>query len=108
VRVSHQQCLPNQSTVAFSVKRITYLHQDKHELTKESCEFRTLGSWLQQASLTEAALLKVDVQWAEYLVLDGAQHSFDKRRFKTVLIELINGQTYEGQKPISHYYRYFE
>ncbi len=91
MRVSHQHCLPNQSTVAFVVKRITYLQLDMHESTKESYELRTLNSWLQQASLTEVALLKVDVQGAEYLVLDGAQHSFDKRRFKNVLIELING-----------------
>jgi len=81
---------------------------DMQELTTESCKFRTLDSWLQEVNLPEVALLKIDVQGAEYLVLEGAQRSFEKHRFKNVLIELINGQTYEGQMPISHYFHFFE
>lgn len=79
-----------------------------HELTTKSCESRTLESWLQEVNLAEVALLKIDVQGAEFLVLEGAQGAFEQRRFKNVLMELSTGQTYKGQKPVSHYFHFFE
>ena len=74
----------------------------------QTCQFRTLDSWLDEQGIDKIALLKLDVQGAEYLVLNGGIKSFEKNRFTNILIEVIVCTTYDGQKPLSHYFEFFE
>jgi FkbM family methyltransferase len=60
--------------------------------------FRTLDSVIQELQLPKVNILKIDVQGAEYLVLEGAKSAFREGRIDIVYSEIITQPTYENQK----------
>ena len=52
--------------------------------------------------------MKIDVQGAEYLVLDGAKDLLSNKNIKVIQLEVILGDTYKGQKTIGYYINLLE
>jgi len=68
--------------------------------TKEvvQAEFKTIDSVLAELEIPEIDILKLDVQGAEHLVLEGASSACEEGKIKIVYTELIIQSTYVGQK----------
>ena len=71
-------------------------------------KFTTLDEFCLKNKIEKIDLLKVDVQGAEYLVLMGSEDFIKKKLIKSILIEIIIGDTYENQKSIGYYLNYME
>jgi FkbM family methyltransferase len=67
------------------------------------CHFRSLDSFVAEKNIEQIDLLKLDVQGAEFKVLDGAQDTLGCGRVSVIQIELINQLTYVGQKSVGYY-----
>jgi hypothetical protein len=67
------------------------------------CQFTTLDDYMNQNSISNIDLLKIDVQGSEYLVLEGAKKKFLERKIKAVYMEIIIGDTYVNQKSLNYY-----
>ena len=78
-----------------------------HEEVTE-CMFRTLDDFLEEQRIDAIDFMKVDVQGAEYRVLAGGDGALAKKKIKAIQLELIVGETYEGQRPLSYYFALFD
>ena len=79
-----------------------------NNMDKIVCEFNTVDSFLIENKIKKIDFMKLDVQGAEYLVLDGAKDSLLKQRIKLIQMEVIIGDTYINQKSIGYYLNLFE
>ena len=70
---------------------------------KISCNFDTIDNFCRSQSLDFIDFMKIDVQGAEYLVLDGAKEYLLNKKIKVLQLEIILGNTYVGQKSIGFY-----
>ncbi len=70
---------------------------------KIKCKFVTLDSFIEDQGLVSIDLLKIDVQGAEYRVLEGAEKSFKKGLINLIFMEIIIGPTYKNQKDLADY-----
>ncbi|MBN2514367.1 MAG: FkbM family methyltransferase [Sedimentisphaerales bacterium] len=61
----------------------------------------TLDEFVDTHRIEKIDLLKIDVQGAEYLVLEGAQKTLAKNSIKIIYSEIITTATYENQKNFS-------
>lgn len=73
-----------------------------------ACQFYTLDDFLMQRDIDRIDLLKIDVQGAEYLVLQGGASSLAAGHVRAVYLEIILGPTYVGQWKMSDYLGYLE
>ncbi len=64
----------------------------------QNCSFKMLDCVLQELSIASIDILKLDVQGAEPLVLEGAAGACAKRSIGIVYAEIILQDTYVGQK----------
>ena len=60
----------------------------------------TLDEFVKQNQIDKIDILKLDVQGAEYMVLEGAHETLKKRKVGIVYTEIITMPTYENQKSI--------
>lgn len=72
---------------------------------KESvyCQFTTVDEFLLKNSIDQVDILKLDVQGAEYKVIEGAKKSLIGRAIKNIYMECIVAPTYVGQWSIERY-----
>ena len=63
-----------------------------------SAEFKTLDSVLETISVPVIDILKIDVQGAEHLVMNGAVQACRQGRIQLVYSEIITQPTYSGQQ----------
>ena len=68
-----------------------------------SVEVTTLDRLCSSVGIAYIDILKIDVQGAEYLVLEGAQDLLASNRIGLVQFEFISEDTYENQKPLHQY-----
>ena len=70
--------------------------------------FNTIDNFMNEEKITNIDFMKIDVQGAEYLVLDGAKEALLKKKIKIIQLEVIFGDTYVGQKSIGFYINLLE
>jgi len=68
----------------------------------------TLDSFCAQEGIDHIDILKLDVQGAEFAVLEGAGELLSAARISLVYMELILVPTYQGQKSFREYLELFE
>ena len=84
--------------------KINYLNNLKTII----CEFNTIDNFCFEEKLSLIDFMKIDVQGAEYLVLEGAHNTLLNKKIKLIQIEVIICNTYESQKSIGFYINLFE
>ena len=72
------------------------------------CNFDTLDNFCNEMNIKNIDFMKIDTQGSEYLVLDGAKELLSKKVIKNIQLEVIIGDTYEGQKTIGFYINLLE
>lgn len=70
---------------------------------KISCDFTTLDDFLEKENIEHIDILKLDVQGAEYKILQGAQKTLDAKIIKNIYMEIIIAPTYQDQWPLERY-----
>lgn len=76
--------------------------KDKLELS-----FKTVDSFIEESGILKIDILKLDVQGAEYLVLEGALGALKNELIDVVYTEVITQPTYVGQKRFDEVLRFF-
>lgn len=99
---------PTNSTKKLSIKASDTWNQRFDELQKVTLRFRDLDSFVQEKGISKIDLLKIDVQGAEYEVLNGGKKLFRKGLINLVYLEIIMGETYLNQTKLSSYFKFFE
>lgn len=72
------------------------LYQTRSEV---QADFLTLDDFLQQESLQRIDLMKLDVQGAEHLVLEGGRKAITAGKIRYVFMEVMTIESYQGQLP---------
>ena len=78
------------------------------ELDQIKCEFKKIDDFCKAHYIFSLDFLKIDVQGAEFKVLKGAHELLKEKKIKVIQLEVIIGETYDGQKPISYYFQLLE
>lgn len=86
----------------------TWSHSGLTPSRQESCQFYTLDDFLTKQDIKTIDLLKIDVQGAEYRVLQGGASSLGAGRVRVLYLEIILGPTYVGQWEMGEYLSYLE
>ena len=72
------------------------------------CNFHTIDKFCEENKIDFIDFIKIDVQGAEYLVLEGAKNILKNKKIKYLQMEIIIGDTYKNQKPLFYYIKLFE
>lgn len=72
-------------------------------LEEVACRFTTLDAFMVREGLKRIDFMKLDVQGAEFKVLEGAKATLGAQRIGLIQMEIILGDTYAEQKPFSYY-----
>lgn len=67
------------------------------------CHFTTFDEFCNENSIQHVDFMKIDVQGAEFRVLKGAHAALSEKRIKVLQLEVIIGDTYDGQKSLAYY-----
>lgn len=67
------------------------------------CNFQTIDSYMATEQIARIDLLKLDVQGAEMLVLEGATESLREGKISHIYLEIITAKTYTSQKSMAEY-----
>ena len=78
------------------------------EVDQIKCEFKKIDDFCKANYIDCLDFLKIDVQGAEFKVLKGAHELLAAKKIKVIQFEVIIGETYDGQKPISYYFQLLE
>lgn len=68
-----------------------------------TCQFETLDNFIKLNDIKHINILKIDVQGAEFKVLEGGKKSLKQGVVGLVMMEIILGDSYKGQKSLSYY-----
>ena len=79
-----------------------------YSLKKNKIFFFTIDFFLKKNKIKKIDLLKLDVQGAEYLVLNGSKNSLKKKKIKNILIEINLAKGYINQKTLDYYINFFK
>lgn len=82
--------------------------KDLIPVSKSNCDFSTIDLFMEQNLIDEIDFLKIDVQGAEFKVLEGAKKHLASKKIKLIQLEVIIVGTYEGQKTMGFYLNLFE
>jgi len=72
------------------------------------CRFTTLDNFLAKSGILSIDLLKLDVQGAEYNVLEGGARTFAAGAIDIVYIEILTLPTYKCQRHLTEYLEFFQ
>jgi len=86
----------------------TWTHAGLTPSRQEACQFYALDDYLTQQGIEQIDLLKIDVQGAEYRVLQGGANALKAGRVRVLYLEIIIGPTYVGQWGMGQYLSYLE
>jgi len=86
----------------------TWGHAGLSPSRQEDCLFYALDDYLAQEAIEKIDLLKIDVQGAEYRVLQGGAKALEAGRVRVLYLEIIVGPTYVGQWGMGQYLSYLE
>ena len=81
---------------------------DLNPVSKSNCDFSTIDLFMEKNLINEIDFLKIDVQGAEFKVLEGAKKNLASKKIKLIQLEVIIVGTYEGQKTMGYYLNLFE
>ena len=81
---------------------------DLNPVSKSNCDFSTIDLFMEKNLINEIDFLKIDVQGAEFKVLEGAKKHLASKKIKLIQLEVIIVGTYEGQKTMGYYLNLFE
>ncbi len=70
-----------------------------HTRQEIKADFLTLDDFLQQQKLESIDLMKLDVQGAEHLVLEGGRTAISQGKIKYLFMEVMTIESYQGQLP---------
>ena len=70
--------------------------------------FTTIDNFLKKEKISKIDLLKLDVQGAEFLVLNGSKKSLKKKIIRSILLEVCTASAYMKQKSLSYYINFFK
>jgi len=76
--------------------------------TKKKKNFTTIDNFLKKENINVIDLLKLDVQGAEFLVLNGSKKSLQEKKIKNVLLEICLATGYVKQKSLEYYIVFFK
>jgi FkbM family methyltransferase len=76
--------------------------------SKKKCFFTTIDNFLKKEKINKIDLLKLDVQGAEFLVLNGSRKSLKEKKIKNVLLEISLARGYVKQKSLNYYINFFK
>jgi len=79
-----------------------------NQKSKINCEFTTMDAFISENNISSIDFLKIDVQGAEHKVLAGAIETLSQKIPKLIQLEIILGDTYEGQKSMGYYTNFLE
>lgn len=97
---------------ASATNSLLALNIDAHEkwnnaniqaVSNEICKFNSLDNVIKLLNISKVDLLKIDVQGAEFKVLQGGLESIMSGKVNFILMEIIHANTYEGQKTTLEY-----
>lgn len=71
--------------------------------SKVSVDTTTVDGFCEAQAIAHIDILKIDVQGAEYAVLEGASETLSKRRVSLIYTELLTCPTYQGQHQLHEY-----
>lgn len=83
-------------------------HKDLYATGSVECQFMTLDQFVLENSVSQIEFLKIDVQGAEYSVIEGGAHTLKSGTVNVLKCELIMAKTYEGQVPLHRYLKRFD
>lgn len=86
----------------------TWSHSGLTPARQEACEFFALDDYMEQQGIEHIDLLKIDVQGAEYRVLQGGARALASGRVRVLYLEIIVGPTYVGQWGLGQYLSHLE
>ena len=75
---------------------------------KVECEFMKLDTFVEKNNISYIDLLKIDVQGAEFKVIEGATNSLKNNKIGCVLIEIAIADYYKDQKSFDFYITLFK
>tara|TARA_B100001121_G_C18587414_1_gene572840 strand:- start:151 stop:891 length:741 start_codon:yes stop_codon:yes gene_type:complete len=81
----------------------TYSYNQKVE-----CEFMKLDTFVEENNISYIDLLKIDVQGAEFKVIEGANNTLKNNKIGCVLIEVAIADYYKNQKSFDFYITLFK
>jgi FkbM family methyltransferase len=73
----------------------------------ESCHFRTIDSMMSELQIERVDVLKLDLQGAEYLAMNGARSACGEKRIDYVFTEIIVQPTYKDQLRLDQFWKLF-
>lgn len=76
--------------------------------SKKKVFFTTIDNFLEKENINAIDLLKLDVQGAEFLVLNGSKKSLQEKKIKNVLLEICLAPGYVKQKSLEYYIFFFK
>ena len=96
--MSFYPCTRPGSSSIYPVTRVFAEEAPGLSVTEVLCT--TVDEYVQEREIERVDLLKIDVEGADYLVLQGCEQLLDENRIRAVFCELLFYPYYEGQ----HYY----
>ena len=97
------------SLLSFSkIANKTWEINSLNNLKRIDCKFDTVDNFCSEEKINLIDFMKIDVQGAEYLVLEGAHDTLLNKKIKLIQLEVIIGYTYENQKSIGFYINLLE
>tara|TARA_B100000900_G_scaffold343353_1_gene307040 strand:+ start:1910 stop:2656 length:747 start_codon:yes stop_codon:yes gene_type:complete len=78
------------------------------DVQKVECEFMKLDTFIEENNIKYIDLLKIDVQGAEFKVIEGANNSLKDNKIGCVLIEIAIADYYKNQKNFDFYITLFK
>jgi len=77
------------------------------DIEQVSCSFDTLDNFTKNNHINEIDLLKIDVQGAEYKVLEGGVNLLKDKKVDLILMEIIIASNYKDQWDFKSYINFF-
>lgn len=80
---------------------------DKYQISEICVPCTTLDQYCHETDIDWVDILKIDVQGAELIVLEGGQKMFTNTRIGLVYLEVMLAETYVGQVTLAQLLEYF-
>lgn len=102
IRRLHINRVPSTNSLLPSSQNALNGKDDKRFETKDTIEIslNTLDNYTQQNGIEQIDLLKLDVQGAEPLIIQGAQDLLERNKIHIIFTEIMVTEFYQSQQPL--------